>query len=259
MTRALVIWLASLLPLAVSGPEDIPVETAEPGSETTEPGSETAEPGSETAEPAEVEANVSVIGTITTQAAPSTETLEVTQDHPVCGDAVPSEVVVVADGKLANAVVFIDGIEVDPAPEPVEAVLDQVGCIYIPHVQALPVGSNITVVNSDDVLHNTHAFLGGSRTIFNLAMPQKDQRISRPLRRAGLVDVRCDAGHTWMSAYIYVFDHPYYAVTGGDGTYTLRDVPPGTYTLTVWHEKLETQSREITVAPDAPVQADFEL
>jgi hypothetical protein len=247
MTRALVVWLASLIPIAASGPEETPVEPP-------------VEPPVEVPAPTiEVQPDVSVTGTITTQAAPSTEMLEVTQDHHICGDEVHSEVLVVEDGRLANAVVFIDGIEAQTPPEPVETVLDQVGCIYVPHVQAVPVGSSVTVVNSDDVLHNTHAFLGGRRTIFNLAMPQKDQRITRPLRRAGLVDLRCDAGHIWMAAYIYVFDHPYFAVTGADGTYALGDVPPGTYTLTVWHEKLGTQSREITVTSDAPVQADFEL
>jgi len=254
MNRALVIWLASLLPIAASGPGEAPSESPVSAVETPVPVDDETIPSA-----AEAEVDVSVTGTVTTEAPPSTEMLEVTQDHPVCGDAVPSEEVVVKDGKLANAVVFLDGVTVETPPDPVEAVLDQKGCLYIPHVQAVPVGSTLTVVNSDDVLHNTHAYLGGERTIFNLAMPQKDQRIPRPLRRPGLVNVQCDAGHTWMSAYIYVFDHPWFAVTGPDGTYALRNVPPGTYTLTVWHEKLGTQSREITVSADAPVVADFEL
>lgn len=87
-------------------------------------------------------------------------------------------------------------------------------------------------MNSDPVLHNTKAFYGRVPA-FNVALPNQGQRITRALKRPGLVRVECDA-HGWMLGWVHVADNPYYAITGRDGTFTLTEVPPGTYTLVVW-------------------------
>lgn len=201
----------------------------------------------------------SIAGVVTTQAAASTGTLPVTQDNSACGDTVPVEEIVVSGGKLANAVVYLDGIAAGAALKKAPAVLDQKQCRYVPHVQAMDKGAVLTTVNSDAVLHNTHSYLGGTRTVFNLALPDQGQRVDSTMRRAGMVTVGCDAGHDWMSAYIHVSEHPYYAVTGADGAFRLEQVPPGTHKLTVWHEKLGTKSVEVTVTAGAEQAAAFEL
>jgi hypothetical protein len=103
----------------------------------------------------------------------------------------------------------------------------------------------IDVVNTDPVLHNTHGFYG-RRTAFNLALPNKDQRITTELMRPGLVRVECDA-HGWMLGFIYVADSPYYVLTGDDGTFSLTDVPPGSYTLVAWQEHTDAIEMPVTV------------
>lgn len=195
-----------------------------------------------------------VVGVITTDQPGTGGSLEVTQDPTVCGKSVPDPSVIVADKKLANAVVWISDVTAGAAPVPVDATLDQRTCQYAPHVQAVGKGSKLTVINSDPVLHNAHATIDGSRTAFNLAMPTQDQRITTDLRRSGLESVKCDAGHTWMSAYIWVFDHPYFAVTGADGSFSIPGVPVGDHTLRVWHEKLGTKDVPVHVAADGKVE-----
>lgn len=157
------------------------------------------------------------------------------------------EIVVGAGGALANAVVWIEGIRAGAAPRRSDLTLDQQGCHYRPRVQAAAAGSQITVISSDATLHNVHA-RQGTRSVFNLAMPAKGMRIRRPLQRPGLIEVKCDAGHTWMHAWIHLFDHPYFAVTTTNGRFQIPNVPPGTYTVKVWHERYPTQTRQLTVA-----------
>ncbi|TIX37701.1 MAG: hypothetical protein E5V19_08175, partial [Mesorhizobium sp.] len=105
-------------------------------------------------------------------------------------------------------------------------------CRFEPAVQMIPAGS-LEVVNSDPMLHNTHGYYG-KRTAFNLALPNKGQRIPVELKRAGTVRVDCDA-HGWMEGWVYVVDNPYYAVTGADGKFSITDVPPGNYKLVAIH------------------------
>ncbi len=164
----------------------------------------------------------------------------------VFGEKLPDERIVVSRaGKIKNALVMLDGIkEGKPWPGHRPQVLNK-GGRFVPHLQAARAGAQLEVINQDPVLHNTHAYLDG-KTLFNLAQPNKDQVIRRPLRRVGLVDMMCDA-HDWMNGWIAVLEHPYFAITGEDGTYAIADVPPGTYTLAVWHEKLGRQQHQVTV------------
>ena len=117
--------------------------------------------------------------------------------------------------------------------------LDQVGCRYIPHVQAATVGTRMALLNSDAVFHNVNANrLAGTGTVqaFNLAMPFKGGKLPATLKVPGILKVRCDAGHTWMSAYVAVFDHPYFAVTDAQGRFKISDLPAGEHTVELWHE-----------------------
>jgi hypothetical protein len=169
--------------------------------------------------------------------APALKPHPIVKDGGVCGKEAPNDAVVVAkDGALANVVAFVKGARFDGKPAPVAgAAVDQKLCRYLPHVQALTVGTPLSVMNNDAVLHNVHANIE-ALTVFNVAMPIKGQKLPMSLRKPGLMKLQCDAGHPWMSGWIYVFDHPYFAVTDGKGAFSIKDVPPGEHTLELWHE-----------------------
>jgi hypothetical protein len=154
-----------------------------------------------------------------------------TKDRDVCGGTRDEAAIRVgADKGVGDAVVYLKGVAKGKPWGPLEKmpVLDQEKCMFKPAVQVVRAGK-VEVVNSDPVLHNAHGFYG-QRTAFNLAMPDKGQKIVTELPRVGLVRVECDA-HGWMLAHVYVADSPYYALTNADGTFSLGDVPPGNYTL----------------------------
>lgn len=164
----------------------------------------------------------------------------------VFGEKLPDERVIVSgNGKIKNVVVTLEGItEGKRWPDHRPQMLNK-GGLFVPHLLVARTGAQLEVINQDPVLHNTHAYLNG-KTLFNLAQPNRDQVIRRPLRRPGYVNVMCDS-HDWMTAWITVLDHPYFAVTGEDGAWKITDVPPGTYTLSAWHEKLGRQQVRVTV------------
>ena len=160
-----------------------------------------------------------------------------TKDREACGSSPRDvdQIIVGPDKTVHEALVYLQKVDKGKAWEkpakPPE--INNVKCDFQPHVQIIPVG-DIEIVNSDPVLHNTHGFLD-KLTVFNVALPNQDQRIKRPLRKSGLVRVECDA-HGWMLGWILVAENPYYAVTGKDGAFAIKDVPPGAYTLVVWQE-----------------------
>ncbi|HVY36792.1 MAG TPA: carboxypeptidase regulatory-like domain-containing protein [Polyangia bacterium] len=191
---------------------------------------------------------------------------KVTKDAAVCGAAQPDETLVVSPGgALANVVVSlrVPRPAAPPPPTP-NAAVDQRGCRYEPHVQAVTAGTPVALVNSDAVLHNVHGSAGPIQ-VFNVAMPIRNQRLPTKLTRPGLVRLQCDAGHTWMGAWIDVFDHPYFAVTGADGKFVIKDVPPGHYTVDFWHEPADgkgpgvTTTAAVEVTDGATATADATL
>ena len=199
-----------------------------------------------------------VAGTVTAPGAKAPAPIKVTKDAQVCSATHQPETVVVGPGgALANAVVYLKDITTGkPLDKAAKASLDNKGCTYVPHVAVVPVGSTLTIHSSDNVLHNVHALMG-SDTLFNVALPIPGMRIPQTMKKPGVVSVKCDAGHTWMAATIYVVEHPYYAVTDAAGKFDLKDVPPGTYTLVAWHESLGTQEQKVTVAAGKPATASF--
>ncbi len=184
-------------------------------------------------------------------AAPKLAPLKATKDTATCGAELPDESLLVSNGKLRNVVITVKGAA---KPEAGKITLDQHKCHYVPHVQAAGVGSSLEILNSDPILHNIHGYLG-SATAFNLAMPLKNQKISKKLDKPGIVKVRCDV-HSWMAAYIVVADTPY-AVAGEDGTFVIKNVAPGTYTVTAWHETLGEKTAQVTVPASGDAAADF--
>jgi plastocyanin len=167
---------------------------------------------------------------------------------------IPDESVVVnANGTLANVVVYLKGVATFDASAQPPAVLDQVNCQYVPHVVAVQVGQTLTLKNSDPFLHNVH--IADATPPLNLAFTRVQQR-DVAFDRPGFLKTRCDV-HPWMTAWVAVFDHPCFAVTGGDGSFTLANVPPGTYTLEAWHERFGTISQSLTAGPDGIVKCEM--
>jgi hypothetical protein len=184
---------------------------------------------------------------------PPAAALEVTKDRRTCGLSMPDESLLVADGKLANAVVQLRGVPGAP-PAPAAGTLDQVRCRFEPRVQALPRGSILNVVSSDPILHNVHGWIGRA-TVLNQAMPEQGKAVARTLERPGIVQVKCDV-HDWMAAWVVVTEGPA-AVSAADGSFTFRDVPPGSYTAVAWHERLGDLVAEVTVPPRGAATLEF--
>ncbi|MBI3048192.1 MAG: carboxypeptidase regulatory-like domain-containing protein [Acidobacteria bacterium] len=156
--------------------------------------------------------------------------------------------VVGADGALQNVFVYVkDGLGNLRFPVPsTPVVLDQKGCRYVPHVLGAQVGQTVEVLNSDPTLHNVHAVPMANRE-FNTGQPLPGMKhVHRFSTREVMVPFKCDV-HPWMFAYIGVLDHPYFAVTGPDGSFQLNGLPPGTYTVEAWHETLGTQTQMVTI------------
>jgi plastocyanin len=162
-----------------------------------------------------------------------------------------------AQGRLRNAIVYVKepSAAQRPAAPSETAVLDQRGCVYVPHVVVLRTGQTLVVRNSDATLHNVHVTASRNRG-FNIGQPIRGLESKRTFDRPEVgIQVACDI-HGWMNGAIAVFDHPWFAVTGEDGTFSLDGLPPGDYTLEVWHETLGTQTRQVTVGAGGAT-ADF--
>lgn len=177
---------------------------------------------------------------------PSVEQVEVKSDVATCGSVQEVQRLILGqDSGVANAVVTVVGAQGTLAPK--EGILDQVGCQFVPHVQVLPVGSKLKITSSDPVLHNSHGFYEDGSTAFNIAVPIAGLELPVTLKQPGVIKLRCDAGHTWMSAYVISTDQPYYALTDENGNFKIDGVPPGNYELEVWHEWLGKHREPISV------------
>jgi hypothetical protein len=138
-------------------------------------------------------------------------------------------------GGLANTVVYLKNVSSGKALELPEQRrhLDQKHCRYVPHILLVPQNATLDMRSSDATLHTVH--MDGAAT-FNLPFPFTNQISSRTMASAGLVHLRCNGGHVWMNAEMFVAPHPYYAVTDESGQFEFTDVPPGTYQIVAWHE-----------------------
>jgi hypothetical protein len=136
---------------------------------------------------------------------------------------------------VANSVVFLKDITMGKAMDipPQRQFLDQKRCRYEPHILLVPTNGTLQMKSSDATLHTVH--MDGAAT-FNLPFPFPDRVISREMTTAGLVNLKCNGGHTWMNAEMFVVSHPYYAVTDESGAFELTNVPPGEYEIVAWHE-----------------------
>ena len=179
-------------------------------------------------------------------APPAPEKIEVKSDTSTCGTSKEIRKMILGkDQGVANAVVKIIGAQ--GTMETKSGSLDQVNCEFVPHVQAVPVGSKLILTSSDPVLHNSHGFYEDGSTAFNIAVPIAGVEVPLKLEKPGVIKLRCDAGHTWMSAYVVVTDTSHYAMTDADGNFSIGNISAGDYDLEIWQEWLGTQRQKISV------------
>lgn len=174
------------------------------------------------------------------------------QGNPPAGD------VLVKEGKLQNAMVYIkDGLgdRVFTVPtEPVE--MDQKACIFIPRVLGVQTGQPIKFLNSDPMAHNVHGFAQQAKA-WNISLSVKGtSRSVKVDKPESMIEIKCDI-HPWMRAYVGAFDHPYFALSGADGSFALKNVPPGEYTVEAWHERFGTHSQKVTVGAKETKEIEF--
>lgn len=177
----------------------------------------------------------------------------VTADHEKAYD---ESLVVDQKGGLANAFVYIkSGLEGKTFAIPAAPViLDQRGCMYRPHVLGIQTGQALRVVNSDPLTHHVQA---QTNPKWGLNQPPRSSPVERRfIRSEVMIPVLCNI-HSWMSAYIGVVNHPYFAVSKDDGSFEIDNLPPGKYTIAAWQEKLGTQEQQITVQPSGKAEANF--
>lgn len=168
------------------------------------------------------------------------------------------EVVVNDNGTLRHVFVYVsqglEGRTFTPPSEPV--VLDQKGCVYEPHVVGAQTNQDIQVLNSDPTTHNIHPVPTVNRE-WNTSMPPGAEPLVRAFPREEVaIPVKCNI-HPWMRSYIAVVKHPYFAVTGSDGSFEIKNLPPGQYTITAWQEKYGTTEQEVALGPKETKSIEF--
>ena len=230
---------------------------------------DTAEAPKKEAAPAAAPVDDANAGTVTgkvafTGAKPAMKTLSM-DATPACARAHTTpqksqEVVVNDNGTLRNVFVWVKaGLPDRQWAPPAGAVkLDQKGCMYEPHVFGVMTNQDIEINNDDPTNHNIHPLPKENRE-WNESQPPKSEAKKRNFpRQEVMIPVKCNV-HPWMRSYIGVVSHPFFAVTGDDGTFSLKGVPPGTYTVEAWHEKYGAKQMQVIVAPKESKTADFDF
>jgi plastocyanin len=208
------------------------------------------------------DASVSLTGVVKFEGtAPKPSRIDMSSD-PNCAKAHPTpavteDIVVGANGGLANVIIYVsDGLAgrtFQPPEQP--AVFEQKGCQYKPHVLALQANQKLDVVNNDETTHNIHPSPNNNRE-WNMTQPHGVPLERTFAREEIAIPVKCNV-HPWMRGYIAVFKHPYFVVTDNKGSFDLKDLPPGSYTITAWQEKLGTLNQKITVGAGETKTLDF--
>ncbi len=189
-------------------------------------------------------------------AAPEMQVIATAHCHSGAKPVVDESAVVNDNGTLRNVFVYLEGAPASGGGEAAApAVLDQVDCRYVPHVLGVRSGQKIRVRSSDPTLHNVHSLASRNRA-FNFGMTRAGDERTVAFDRHEFVPVKCDV-HPWMTAYVGVFENPWFAATGDDGSFEIAGVPPGSYKLVTWHERYGRLEQAIEVG-DQPTEATFE-
>jgi carboxypeptidase family protein len=195
-----------------------------------------------------------ITGIVKTAAA-ALRPIRVTMDQNVCGNDVPDESIVVnGAGGVANAVITVAGVKAAAAQA--SGVMNE-KCRFSPRVQIVRPNAVITTSSADPILHTTNAQIDGGKTLFNVAVPIPGLKINKPVAGVGLVRLTCNT-HPWMRGFIIVTDNAA-AISGTDGSFSLKNVPAGTYDLSVWHETLKGARQRVVVTPGRASEVTFTL
>ncbi len=192
-------------------------------------------------------------------ALPAQKKLDVTIDQYVCGNEKDAGDLLLSPQKeLRNAVVWLENPPANAAwPAQAEKVeMDQKGCVFVPRVVVVPAGGTVDFLNSDRLLHNIHAAPKANES-FSRTQP-KSRTIPVAFAKPEIVRINCEL-HAWMTGWVVVAAHPFYAITGAEGQFAFDNLPPGQYKLQVWHERLGTAPATVTVVDQQPARVTVEM
>jgi plastocyanin len=213
--------------------------------------------------PATISVDASTAGTISGVVSlkgqpPKMKSLDMTADPGCPTGPQPAEVVVAKDGKLANVFVYVkEGLPQGNFAVPSDPVtLDQKGCRYIPHMLGIMAGQPLKITNTDTADHNIHD-MPSNNPAFNESQTPTDQPVTKKFSNAEMmIPVQCNQ-HPWMRAYINVMSHSYFAVSGPDGSFEIKNLPPGEYTIAAVHERFGEQTMKVKVGAKENAKAAF--
>jgi plastocyanin len=228
------------------------------GGATEEPAApKTTAPAADPVDPATASA---ITGIVTLQGTPPPNPPINMSSDPYCMKlgAATTPVFVISDGGLENVFVYVkeglSGLKFPVPSSPV--VLDQKGCSYAPRVFGIQVGQSLDIVNSDETLHNIHALPMANRE-FNRGQALQGMKYTTTFTTPEvMLPFKCDV-HKWMNAWVGVLEHPFYATSGKAGAFALAGLPPGSYTIEAWHEKLGRQTQQVTIGPKESKKISF--
>ena len=178
---------------------------------------------------------------------PKDETVTLTSEIDLCGNTLPAEKYLINGNKeIKNVVVYLAKIKAGKAIPKDKALIDNVICAFVPHVSVGFQGNEVDIKNSDPVFHNVHSYIKG-KTTYNLGLPDKGSQVTKKMKRAGIMEVKCDS-HPWMLGYVFISKHPYAVATDDKGAFSITDIPAGSYDVKAWHEALgELDLGKVTV------------
>ncbi len=209
---------------------------------------------------------------------PADKTISIERDNDVCGETQPSEKYLISEGRVKNAVVWIEGIEEGKEIPRRDVEITISGCRITPLVSVGFVGGRYRIRNNDSILHTVQLKLGlnyhrkvsdrplaNGATIYNLALPEKGMEVVKPIKlfhryrdKTGFIRVVSNT-HPWMRGFVFVFDHPYASVTDASGKFVIDDIPPGEYLLKVWHEGFGIKEMKIKLEPSETKRIEIDL
>lgn len=175
---------------------------------------------------------------------PKDPLIALTSETAYCGKSIPAKKYLINDRKVQNAIVYINGITAGKELPGEAVTMTNLNCEFVPRIAVGFKGNKFIMKNDDPVLHtfDIHTSLEG-RELYHVGLHEKGSSVTKTFPGTGLLEVSCYI-HPWQFAYVYIFDHPYAAVTDKAGRFVIRDIPPGTYTVEAWHEKLGTAEIE---------------